>query len=165
MFDVLLAISLRAVAMNAGINAPHTRMPHIGARCGTAPFAASRALGDPLPANEHEGDIPGPAGNEIRQIYRIYARADGKQIGWLFRSFDNRYAFEATAPELQFGVLALRGSQAPPPYKVNSWIREMETSLHRRVGAAYRRSLAGDRVVLRACFAPEWNGVDRSSER
>lgn len=165
MFEFLLILSLRAAAMHPVIAAPSAPAPRAGARCGSPPAAASRALGDPLPSNAQEGDIPGRAGNEIRQIYRVYARTDGTQVGWLFQNFGNRYAFESTAPELEYSVLSLRGSQIPPPYKISAWIDEMEKTLHRRVSTAYRRTIAGDRIELRACFAPAWSGSGKSVSR
>lgn len=123
-----------------------------------------RAVGDALTIRAGEPDVPGAHGNEIRQIYRLTMQ-DGhgrEQItGWLYRAFDDRWAFSSTDPKLTGTVLNILKPKTVTTASIVHWVK----SAAREIGVAPTMALSQTlkdpafKLHIDTCFDPAWNGA------
>lgn len=127
------------------------RQPRIGRPCLSAGVMSGRTLGDPIVVKMGEPDVPGPHGNEIRQIYRLdTAKTQHQQpviLGWLFASFNGRWMFEPYPLALRnsFVVVNVNSVHEVTGSDVASWYAKIDKS-----GRHVRSS--GIVPQLQACF-------------
>ena len=140
-----------------------------GSSCTFGPYRFS-AIGVVLPYRIGEADIPGPHGNEVKQIYRVFVSYRAGNVlhtdfaGWLTVSFRNRYTFTPSGLVTSFKSLALVTLTVnpgdPERLPVGQWISRIVYIAHVVPDARMRGIEYGTEstTALSPCFAHDWDG-------
>lgn len=142
----------------------HQPSPHAGNSC-TFGTLRSGAIGMPNGAT----DVPGPTGNEVNQIYRVfYSSVDSAGIetsgfaGWLYASFDGKLRFSLGAlptPAASYPLESLAVQVGNPnDLPLKAWTTRIVGNRHLN---SLARKLLGSRITstaLAPCFAEAWDG-------
>lgn len=139
---------------------------HAGSPCkfGTE---ESPGIGYPLGTR----DIEGPKGNEVNQLYRIFAvpsipaSRDVVFAGWLLASFDGSFAFrpagQATINEsLPLYTLMVDVGNDSSRLPVGLWLKKLLMRTHEAPPQAMKGLVASTNVItaLSPCFSAPWDG-------
>lgn len=167
---------LAASMLTAGANMQSTLTlpaPHPGTACHFGSYL-SAPIGFPISVKSGT-DIPGPHGNEVKQIYRIfYAReSKGKTsanfAGWLYATLDGKYAFaigglattERTAPLWLVEVTPSQVSSADH-LPLSTWVRTLLAETHVVPDATMQdiMSTTSTSTAAARCFSYSWSGKE-----
>jgi len=164
---IAVVFALAAMPANADASLPSA---HAGSTCTFGPY---RTIGIGLVLGAGP-DKRGPAGNEVKDIQRIFfaiPATESKPLtvgfaGWLTSSFDGRFAytpasFPGESPQTGIGgdvlvVVAAHGDRLP----LQSWVTAITQRTHDAPTAALAPLLTAKSVAtaLSPCFAEPWDG-------
>lgn len=140
------------------------------ARAGSACSFGSLQFGAIGMPNIAATDIPGPQGNEIRQVYRVFYVAEDRGnrsvgfAGWLASSFDGRYGFAtpgtpSSQDSLHLFILQVEPTN-PELLPLASWVRALVAKTRQSpsptTDALLRARIVG--TALSPCFDKPWDG-------
>lgn len=145
--------------------ARYSHAPVSGSACKGFSRSPARVVGDPIPIPAEEGDVPGPGGNEIRQIYSVSVLNRGRshQTGWLFEAMDARLAYEDVSGNIGWGVLSIAPTRRITLREVAKWTAQLAQASGKRLNAEETMlfSSGASLLVVRPCFKSAWDGVSR----
>lgn len=166
----LLAIGVAYVAlagMSLAMASTITTRPFARAQQGSVCsywVYSSTSVGLVIPSAA-EPDKPGPAGNEVRDIARVFFTTADKQTefaGWLTTAFDGRRAFTPAGVVSQLGAFPMSmtvqftdESHLP----LGAWLREL-ASYHSVFDPALQQLTVGEPASthIERCFTAPWDG-------
>ncbi len=142
---------------------------HQGSTCSYGSYS-SIAVGLLIPSAA-EPDRPGPNGNEVRDIARVFfttAKHNWEFAGWLTTAFDGRRAFTPAGLASQLGNIPMSISVRVADKShlpLGAWMRVL-TSHHGVFDPALKPLLMGEPAATRVepCFTARWDGTDGLEE-
>ncbi len=171
----LVAATLVSVPLRSSAGIMSLPAPRAGSICTFGPYHYG-AIGNVSPG-AHLPDRPGPHGNEIRQIYRVFisyrlgtAYFTGL-AGFITKSFQGKYAFSpAGRPTVTFD-LALWSVVISPPkdpahLPIARWMHRIvsNTTFHPKPDQRQLDIMRGTELetAVSPCFSHDWDGVTGS---
>ena len=165
------ALLMSACASAKQIHPMYLPIPRAGLSCTFGPYRFG-AIGLVV---DGERDRPGPHGNEVKQIYRVFfvsGRRSTETVGfagWLASTFDNKFWF-ASSPSmvrnrsaqaqllLNTMLLVRPGDQGSLPLAI--WFRSLVAKTHYSPTTRMQRIIDGRHIstAISACFSRNWNG-------